>query len=187
MPDGIGLGQPASASWQGEAQWVGQAPQPPLLVDQAREAFGQLAVPKATLVFNPPGRTLVNFDTWFWARGLSGGELRGTSAFGLVAIATPGTLLITPDDGSAPLSCAWVTVKSDTCSYAYQRSSAGQSARSPSGAPAYQATGEATWTVRFEQNGAPVAIAGAPTVLTGPDLSAAVVVSEVQTLVTGTS
>lgn len=169
------------------AVWVGQAEPPPPLVDQAFEAFGQLVVPTASLVFNPPGRTLVNLDTWFWAQGLTGAELRGSSAFGLVAVATPGTLVITPGDGSAPLSCSWVTVKSDVCAYAYRRSSAGGSARSPSGAPAYQATGEANWTVRFEQNGAPVVIAGAPTELAGPGMTAAVVVAEVQTIVTGAS
>ena len=68
---------------------MGQANEPPPLVDQAREAFGQLEVPKAKLVFNPTARTLVNLDTWFWAQDLSGEELRGTSAFGLVAVATP--------------------------------------------------------------------------------------------------
>jgi len=186
-PDFNGQANNFLLGWYGTAVWVGQVNEPPPLVDQAREAFGQLDVPAATLVFNPPGRTLVNFDTWFWAQGLSGAELRGTSAFGLVAVATPNELVITPGDGSAPKSCAWVTVKSDACAYAYRRSSAGGSARSPSGAPAYQASGVATWTVRFEQNGSPVPIAGAPTVLTESKLSAAVVVAEVQTIVTGAS
>jgi hypothetical protein len=155
------------------------------LVDQAREAFGQLVVPKATLVFNPTARTLVNLDTWFWAQDLPTTELTGSSAFGLVAIATPDQLVITPGDGSAPPPCSWVTVKSDACAYAYRRSSVGGSVRGPSGAPAYEATGKATWTVRFELNGAPVVIGGAPTVLTGPGMTAAVQVSEVQTIVTG--
>jgi hypothetical protein len=40
--------------------------------------------------------------------------------------------------------------------------------------------------VRFENNnGAPMVIAGAPTVLTGPGMAAAVEVAEVQTIVTG--
>jgi len=178
---------PTYTSWTPKAMWVGQANEPPPLVDQAGEAFGQLKVPKAKLVFNPTARTLVNLDTWFWAQDLSGDELRGSSAFGLVAVATPNELVITPGDGSAPFTCGWVTVKSDACAYAYRRSSVGGSLRGLSGAPAYEASGRATWTVRFEQDGVPVPIAGAPTELTGPELTAAVVVAEVQTLVIGAS
>jgi hypothetical protein len=178
-------GEPISMTWDPVPLWVGQANEPPPLVDQAREASGRIRMPAATLVFNPTARTLVNLDTWFWAQGLSGEELRGSSAFGLVAIATPDRLVITPGDGSAPLSCSWVTVKSDSCAYAYRRSSVGGSARGPSGAPAYEASGRATWTLRFENNGAPVVVAGAPAVLTGPGMTAAVEVAEVQTIVTG--
>jgi hypothetical protein len=183
MSDGILSG---SLSWHGVAQWVGQASQPPPWVDQAREAVGQIVLPTATLAFNPTSRTLVNLDTWFWARGLTGQELRGTSAFGLVAIATPGRLVVTPGDGSAPLVCSWVTTKSDRCAYAYQRSSVGGSARGVSGAPAYDASGLATWSVRFEIDGATRTIAGAPTELTGSRMTTAVEVAEVQTIVTGT-
>lgn len=178
---------PTYTSWTPTSMWVGQANEPPPLVDQAREAFGRLVVPTGTLVFNPTARTLVNLDTWFWAQGLTGAELRGSSAFGLVAIATPGQLTITPGDGSAPVVCSWVTAKSDRCAYPYQRSSVGGSVRGPSGAPAYEATGRATWSVRFENNGAPVSIAGVPRELRGPGMAAAVEVAEVQTIVTGTS
>ncbi len=164
---------------------MGQAPQPPPLVDQAREAFGQIVLPTATLAFNPTKRTLVNLDTWFWAQGLTGAELRGTSAFGLVAVATPGQLRVTPGDGFAPFTCAWVTAKSDACAYAYRRSSVGGPVRALDGSPAYEATGKATWKLRFEDNGAPVTIPGAPTELTGPSMTAAVEVAEVQTIVTG--
>jgi hypothetical protein len=90
-------------------------------------------------------------------------------------------------DGSPSFSCAWVTAKSDSCSYPYLRSSVNGSAHGADGAPAYNATGAATWTVRFEANGAPVTIAGAPAVLTGPAMSSPVEVAEVQTIVTGTS
>jgi len=61
---------------------VGQAPQPPPLRDHAVEATGQIKMPSAVLSFNPTARTLVNLDTWFWAQGLHGGEMRGSSAFG---------------------------------------------------------------------------------------------------------
>jgi hypothetical protein len=176
--------QPSVADWVGTAQWVGQARKPPPLVDQAREASGLIVLPKGTLVFNPPTRTLVNVDTWFWAERLSGRELRGTSAFGLVAVATPGRLEVTPGDGSAPLSCEWVTTKSDTCSYPYRHSSVGGSVVGPDGRPAYQASARATWTLRFEVNGVPTEVPGAPTALPGPQMTTAVVVDEVQTLVT---
>lgn len=90
------VGQSGSFSWVPLAVWVGQAPQPPPLRDQAVEATGQIKMPSAVLSFNPTARTLVNLDAWFWAQGLHGGELRGSSAFGLVAVATPARLEVTP-------------------------------------------------------------------------------------------
>jgi hypothetical protein len=89
------------------------------------------------------------------AQGLHGGELGGSSAFGLVAVATPARLEVTPGDGSAVRKCPWVTVKSDRCAYAYRRSSVGGTALGQGGAPAYEASAQAFWTVRFELNGAP--------------------------------
>jgi len=179
-------GQPGGSQWVGTAEWVGQAPQPPPLLDQSVEAMGQIKMPSAVLSFNPTARTLVNVDTWFWAQGLSGAELRGTGALGLVAVATPDRLEVTPGDGSAMPACEWVTVKSDRCSYAYWRSSIGGPARGPKGVPAYEASAHAVWTLRFELNGAPVVIAGAEPELRGPEMTAPVVVLEVQTIVTGT-
>jgi hypothetical protein len=180
-----GGGQSSVANWVGTAQWVGQAKRPPPLVDQAREASGLIVLPTATLVFNPSKRTLVNVDTWFWAQGLNDGELRGTSAFGLVAVATPDRLEVTPGDGSSSFRCEWVTTKSDRCSYPYRHASVGGSGVGPSGRPAYQASARGSWALRFEVNGAPTLVPGAPTVLTGPRMTTAVVVDEVQTLVTG--
>jgi hypothetical protein len=43
---------------------------------------------------------------------------------------------------------------------------------------------DVTWTVRFELGGRPVPIAGAPTELTGPKMTTAVEVAEVQTIIT---
>jgi hypothetical protein len=73
MTDGTG-------AFNGTAVWIGQVPPPPSQIDQAREAYGRLVVPAATVAFNPTRRTLVNFDTWFWRTGLTAGELRGMSA-----------------------------------------------------------------------------------------------------------
>lgn len=166
-------GQPGSAP-TGTALWIGQAPQPPPLLDQSVEATGQIGMPSAVLSFNPTARTLVNLDTWFWAQGLKVRDLRGSSAFGLVAIATPDRLKITPGDGSAMRTCPWVTVRPQVpadqpgpCSYAYSRSSIGGSARGPNGGPAYRASARAVWRLRFELNGAPVIIPGAQAVLSG--------------------
>jgi hypothetical protein len=184
---------PAGLTFYGLQVWVGPASLPPPLIDQAREALGHLKAPSATLAFNPTTRTLVNLDTWFWADGLTPKELRGTPAFGLVAVATPDRLEVTPGDGSATRTCPWVTMKPKVpadqpgpCSYAYWRSSIGGSARGPNGAPAYKASAHAVWKVRFERLGAPVIIAGAPDELTGPEMTAPVVVVEVQTIATGT-
>ena len=177
--------QPGDAP-TGLAMWVGQAPQPPPLLDQSVEATGQIQMPSAVLSFNPTARTLVNVDTWFWAQGLKGRVLQGSSAFGLVAYATPDRLEVDPGDGLAMPPCGWVISKSDRCSYPYWRSSIGGTARGPNGVPAYQASAHAVWTLRFELNGEPVVIAGAEPELRGPEMTAPVVVLEVQTIVTGT-
>lgn len=170
----------------GTQEWVGQAPLPPSQLDQSLEATGRIDMPEATLSFNQTVRTLVSLDTWFWAHGLKGEPLRGSGAFGLVAVATPDRLEIRPGDGSAVRRCAWVIAKSDGCSYAYRRSSAGGSERALDGRAAYQASGTAIWSLHFELGGATVIIPGAQTELRGPEMTAPVVVAEVQTIVTGT-
>ena len=176
---------PLTGGFLGEAVWLDEnEPQPPSLQEQAQTAFGQLQVPGATLTFNPTTRTLVSLDTWFWAQGLASGDITGSSAFGLVAIATPDHLELTPGDGSGSMNCDWVTTKSDTCSYAYPRSSAGNGTTTVDGQGAYAANGQAVWDVAFEMNGNPVNIPGAPTELRGPQMNAAVRVVESQSLVT---
>jgi hypothetical protein len=184
-------GQPGIAGWVHLAQWIGQSSAPPPLKDQAVEATGQIKMPSAVLSFNPTARTVVNLPTWFWAQGLTSEVLRGSSALGLVAYATPARLEVTPGDGSAVRTCPWVTAQpqvpadqSGPCSYAYPRSSVAGTALGRSGASAYGASARAVWSLRFELNGAPVQIAGAPSELPGPVMTAPVVVDEVQTLVT---
>jgi hypothetical protein len=87
-------------------------------------------------------------------------------------------------DGSAPFTCEWVTSNSDSGAYLYRRSSSGGPARGLSGAPAYEATGSVTWSVRFKLGDRPVPIAGAPTELTGPKMTTPAEVAEVQTIIT---
>jgi hypothetical protein len=132
---------------------------------------------------NPTTRSLVTLPTWFWADGLTGGALTGSSAFGLVAIATPDHLEVDPGDGSDTVSCPWATRRSDTCSVAYERSSAGRGTTTVAGHDAFAATAEPVWRVAFELNGTPVNIPGAPTELRGPATDAAVWVAESQALV----
>jgi hypothetical protein len=167
--------------------WVGQARQAPSQAEKATTASGQIQLPSATLSFSPPKRTYVNFDTWFWAKGLATGDVRGTPAFGMVAIATPYQLEITPGDGSATLRlCRLSTSNSDLCHYKYQRSSVNGAERTANGDPAYKATGRVTWKLRFEDAGAPIPNpAGAPTSVSGPEMTAKVAVGEIQTIVTG--
>lgn len=167
-----------------EAVWIDPGePQPPTLAEQAETAFGQLAPGQATLAVNPTTRSLVTLPTWFWADGLTADTLTGSSAFGLVALATPDHLEVSPGDGSATITCAWTTTRTDACSHAYERSSQTRGTALLRGHDAYAATGEAVWTVEFEMNGTPVNIPGAPTELRGQPMDAAVWVAESQAVV----
>ena len=175
----------SGATWSGTAVWDNtKKPQPPSLQEQALTAFGALRPPTAQLRFNPDHRTLVYLDTWFWAEGLSAGPLTGSSAFGLVARATPDHLELDPGDGSGPTTCPWTTSRSAQCSYVYPRSSVSGSTHGDDGQPAFAATARPVWTVTFAVNGTPVTIPGAPTELKGPTSTAAVEVAETQAIVT---
>jgi hypothetical protein len=165
--------------------WVGpNDPQPPSLAEQAQTAFGQLDPGTGTLTVNPTTRSLVSLPTWFWADGLTGDALTGSSAFGLVAIATPDHLEVDPGDGTGVVQCPWTTTKSDTCSHEYSRSSATRGTAAVDGHDAYAATGEPVWSVAFELRGNPVNIPGAPTELRGAPMDAGVWVAESQAVVT---
>jgi hypothetical protein len=163
--------------------WVGgDEPQPPSLQEQAQTAFGQLNPALGTLSANPATTSLVSLPTWYWAQGLDG-QLTGSSAFGLRAIADPDHLEVDPGDGSGALTCPWTTTESDTCSHVYDRASSVSGTTAVDGHKAYAVTAEPVWTVRFEMNGTPVNIPGAPTELRGPQMTKAERVAEVQALV----
>ena len=168
-----------------KAVWMGgknTPPPPPSLPEQAQTAFGQLTPAVGTLASNPRTTSLVTLPTWFWAEGLPG-ELTGSSAFGLVAIARPQSLQVTPGDGSATLDCPWSTAPSDVCSHSYERSSAARGTTEVDGHRAYAVTAQPVWSVEFELNGTPINIDGAPTELRGPTMTTGVRVAEVQALV----
>ncbi|MCE7083312.1 hypothetical protein, partial [Streptomyces sp. ST2-7A] len=68
------------------------------LEELAWEAFGELVVPDFTLAHSPPVRAVIFVDTWWWVEGPSDGEVRGSSAGGVVAIAEPARLEVDPGD-----------------------------------------------------------------------------------------
>lgn len=170
-----------------EIYWSGgpeDVPQPPSLQQQSRTAIGELDLSMPALRTSPEGRTLVNFPTWFWLEDAAE-EQTGSSAFGLVAIATVQELRIDPGDGSEAFSCPWVTSSRqarEKCTFGYTRASY-DGAASWEGKPAHLASASAEWTLRFEMNGNPVTIPGAPATLEGPASTTPIRVDEVQTLV----
>lgn len=143
--------------------------------DRVRSAIGALELPTVEATFNPPGRTLVNLPTWWWAAGAPAGEIRGSEALGLVAIATPRGLSVVPGDGAPSMACPMSVTKSDACSYTYRR--AGQ----------YTATMSIVYDLRFEMGGTTLPAGDVPAefrTMTIDD-EVPVTVREVQTRVTG--
>jgi hypothetical protein len=176
--------------WVGVPVWLGsgRVGVEPSLAVQAREAVGNLRLPGGVLRFSPMGRALVGLETWWWVEGLGGGPVRGTGAFGLVAVATPGGLRVDPGDGSAVVQCPVTVTKAAAeggCASTYERASVAGMAR-VGGRPAYVASATATWRVAFVDAGVPVTIPGYRPVLTGPPARAPVPVAEVQSVVEGT-
>jgi hypothetical protein len=160
------------------------ADEPPSLLEQAQTAIGQIDLGAPTINVSPAQRTLVNLDTWFWLTGAPE-RATGSSAFGLVAIATFSDLTVDPGDGSGSFSCRPLPTTASEgqsrCHHEYARSSSGGSA-SVGGRPAFEVTSNTVYTLRFEVNGDPREIPGAPTALDGPPSTKAVRVDEVQTV-----
>lgn len=152
----------------------GEQPRP--LIVQAQEAFGNLAPPTGDVRHSPDVRGIVGLDTWLWLAPATFGELRGSSAEGLVAVAEPnGTAWTTGDGGS--VSCTGPGVPyaeggTSDCTHTYRRASA-----------RYDGNVRRTWAVHYEQGGAAIDIPGAPAALTA-DTGWALAVAEAQ-VVTG--
>ncbi|TDC53634.1 hypothetical protein E1212_05560 [Jiangella ureilytica] len=149
---------------------------------EAVQAFGQLVAPDFDLAFNPPAKSYVTLDTWYWAEGATDGEIEGTSAAGLVATATPERLEVQPGDGSGTLNCPFSVTQSDACSYVYEKASVNGTA-TVDGEPAYAGQARLVYTVRFEFNGEIMEIAGAPTVFETPWEGTPIPVAEIQAIV----
>lgn len=164
--------------------WYWEEPDEPSIEQQAWEAWGNLRIPAFDLKFNPPQRTYVTLETWWWAEGPGNGEITGTSAGPIVAIATPDRVEVDPGDGSGVISCGWVTSKSDDCTYTYKKSSASAAASASDGSPAYPARSRIVYDVRFENNGTVIEVPGLPTTLPSNWQETPVPVAEVQGIVT---
>ncbi|MGP3968160.1 hypothetical protein [Streptomyces sp. 6N223] len=150
--------------------WENEVEEPPL-EEQAETAFGELDAPSFTLAFNPPGEAVIYIETWLWADDAPSGNLEGSSAFGLVAIAQPDHLEVDPGDGSDTITCSFATTKSDACAHTYER---------VSGDGGYPARARLVYDVSYEDNGAPVDIPGAPDTLNSQWQERAIPVTEVQ-------
>ena len=180
MPRGVyGTTGPFRTYWSDSGK-----PAVPPLAAQATEATGNLDLALPTLKTSPVDRTLVTVPTWIWVSGAQATQT-GSSAFGLVAVATIESLQVTTGDGGT-LTCPWTTSQQQAatdCQHVYTQASYDGTA-SWEGRPAYAVSASATWAVHFEMNGVAINIPGAPTTLTGPDTTAVLRVDEVQTIVT---
>lgn len=159
--------------------------EPPSLLEQAREAIGNIDIGTPELQISPTGRTLVNLDTWYWLDGAEQ-EVTGSSAFGLVAIATFRNVTVDPGDGTGSFICPLVTTAAaaeKACDHEYRRAST-QGSATVDGRAAYAASATTVYDLRFEVDGDEVDIDGAPATLNGPPAEAAVRVDEVQSRVT---
>lgn len=158
-------------------------PAVPPLADQAWSAFGELVAPDFTLEFSPADLSFVGTETFFWAEGPSDGELTGTSAFTVVAIATPDHIDVKPGDGPGVINCGWATSKSADCVKTYFEASGGSGTTDSSGRPAHPAQARLVYDVRFENAGAPLDLPGLPTTLESAWQTTPVPVGEVQVIV----
>lgn len=158
-------------------------PTPPLAA-QAKVARGKLDLALPTLSTSPVNRTLVTVPTWFWVEGAAPTQT-GSSAFGLVAIATIKSLNVTTGDGTT-LTCPWTTSAKQAeqdCQHVYTRTSY-DGTETWEGRPAYAVSASATWEIHFEMNGVRIDIPGEPGTIDGPASTAVLRVDEMQTLVT---
>jgi len=158
-------------------------PQEPPLAAQAETAIGQLDLGVPGLETSPSNRTIVRVPTWFWIDGAAP-EQTGSSAFGLVAIATVKSLSVDTGDGTT-LQCPWTTSSvqaEQQCTHDYTHTSHDGTV-TWEGKPAYEVSATTTWELRFEIDGTPVTIPEAPTTIDGPASTAVLRVDEVQTTV----
>ncbi len=165
--------------------WLAPAEAGVNLMVEARQAIGAITFPKARIATSPALMTAVGFDTTWWAEGIPTTPVKGTSALGLVATATPVGLVINPGGEENELSCPWTTTKdqaTNQCTMVYQKSSIDGPAEYRD-QPAHTVNLRTQWKLSFTFNGAPVTISNVPDITDGPTSTATLSVAEIQSLV----
>lgn len=157
-------------------EWVPPDVAGPSLWELAWRAFGSIQTPDFQLAYAPPTMSYVNLDTWYWAEGPGDGEILGTPAGGVNAIATPDRIEVDPGDGSGVMECPFAVQKSDACFHTYTRASVDH----PDGYPARM---RLIYTIAFTNNGEPMELDGLPETLDSPWIDGPLPVGEVATIV----
>jgi hypothetical protein len=149
---------------------IGGVQTPRQLLARADEAYGNLRPPPAVPQTSPGTPSVVQLDTWFWlpvAEFDPAVPVRGSSADGMVALATPQSTTWDPGDGTETIQCAGAGIPyaagaASTCTHIYRKASfSPQPTRDPKGNPAYLATVTRTYVLRYEFFGIPVVVPGA--------------------------
>ncbi|MEO3750854.1 hypothetical protein [Streptomyces sp. B6B3] len=149
--------------------WGWYTPQEPSIEELSWDAYGALVAPEFTLAFSPPTESVVFVDTWWWADGAPAGEVIGTAALGVRAVAEPDHMEVDPGDGSGTITCDFVVSESDECTHVYDRASDG-----------YPARARLVYNVHFEQDGNVIEPEGLPATFESPWYETTVPVTEVQ-------
>jgi hypothetical protein len=149
---------------------IGGVQTPRQLLARADDAYGNLRPPATVPQTSPGTPAVVQLDTWFWlplADFNPAVPVRGSSADGMVAIATARSTAWDPGDGTGLIGCAgagtpYVAGTSSDCTHIYRRASfSPQPATDPKGNPAYLASVTRGYRVRYEFFGVPVVVPGA--------------------------
>lgn len=122
----------------------------PSLVERIRRARGEITIPEFQPSFNPPGFTVVNVATWWWADGLPSEPILGSVALSIRAVATPSHMTVDPGDGSSSFRCEFSVAESDACDHEYRRASHNASGRDADGRPAFTASVTVVYDLHFE-------------------------------------
>ncbi len=165
--------------------WLNPAQAGVNLAVEARRAVGAIKLPKLKPVTTPALMTAVNAQTMWWANGASSAPVKGSSALGLVATATPLELVIDPGGEEPDLTCPWTVTQeqaAQSCSMAYTKSSIDGTATYRD-QPAFTVSMRGRWKLTFAFNGAPVTFANVADTTDGPPATMTLSVAEIQSLV----
>jgi hypothetical protein len=161
---------------------------PRQLIDRANDAYGNLRPPPAKVTTSPGSPSVVQLDTWYWLDDNTFGPapITGTSADGMVAIATRTTSDWTPGDGAGTIECQGAGVqyaagRTSDCTHVYTKSSSGGPMSDAKGNAAYRGTVVRNYTVRYEFFGVPVIVPGARLTFSSNPDAFPISVAEVQT------